>query len=79
MYKIGIIRKNEWKKFEKILKTLKPYDKMKQIYREKILVFIIYKGIERDSYLQTSTGIQRRRLRALFERGDKGNTLELTG
>lgn len=37
------------------------------------------KGYEGDSYLQTSTGIQRHRLRALFERGDKGNTPEQTG
>jgi len=37
------------------------------------------KGYEGDSYLQTSTGIQRHRLRALFGREDNGNTLEQTG
>ena len=37
------------------------------------------KGYEGDSYLQTSTGIQRHRLRALFGRADNGNTLEQTG
>lgn len=37
------------------------------------------KGYEGDSYLQTSTGIQRHRLRALFGRVDNGNTLEQTG
>ena len=36
------------------------------------------KGYEGDSYLQTSTGIQRHRLRALFEREGQGNTLEQT-
>lgn len=38
-----------------------------------------HKCYERDSYPQTSTGIQRHRLRALFERADKGNTPEQTG
>ncbi len=33
---------------------------------------------ERDSDLQTSTGMRRHRLRALLERGEKGNTLEQT-
>ena len=36
------------------------------------------KGYEGDSYLQTSTGIRRHRLRALFGGGDEGNTLEQT-
>ena len=40
---------------------------------------LIYESDERDSYFQTSTGIQRHRLRVLFERGDNGNTLEQTG
>ena len=33
---------------------------------------------ERDSDLWASTGIQRHRLRALFEREGQGNTLEQT-
>ena len=37
------------------------------------------KSDERDSYLQTSTGIQRHRLRALFERDDYGNTAGADG
>ena len=34
---------------------------------------------EGDSHFQTSTGIQRHRLRALFERGNGGNTPEQAG
>lgn len=34
------------------------------------------KGYEGDSYLQTSTGIQRHRLRALFAEAGEGNTPE---
>ena len=37
------------------------------------------KCIDGDSDHQTSTGIQRHRLRALFGREDNGNTLEQTG
>ena len=37
------------------------------------------KCIDGDSDHQTSTGIQRHRLRALFERADDGNTPEQAG
>ena len=41
---------------------------IKQITRE------IHKCVDGDSSYQTSTGIQRHRLRALFERDENGNT-----
>lgn len=40
---------------------------------------LIIKSDEGDSYFQMPTGIQRHRLRALFGRESKGNTLEQTG
>lgn len=58
--------------FESFQKSTCKITKTMLTYRNK-------KSDERDSYLQTSTGIQRHRLRTLFERGDKGNTLEQTG
>ena len=58
--------------FESFQKSTCKITKTMLTYRNK-------KSDERDSYLQTSTGIQRHRLRALFERGDKGHTPEQTG
>ena len=46
---------------------------IKQITRE------IHKCVDGDSSYQTSTGIQRHRLRALFERDENGNTAGADG
>ena len=58
--------------FESFQKSTCKITKTMLTYRNK-------KSDERDSYLQKPTGIRRHRLRALFERGDKGNTPEQTG